>query len=128
VAVINVNVQHATATPPPTVPPTPAVTPTPTATPTPTTTTATPTPAPLSGALDVWFKSPAAGATISGTRSGANCYVNASGSLSRVQFFMDNTALNTDSTASDGLQCALDTTQFANGSHQLKAVAYDVSG
>jgi hypothetical protein len=28
----------------------------------------------------------------------------------------------------DGMQCLLDTTKFANGTHQLKAVAYDASG
>src|SRR4051794_28469681 len=67
------------ATPTPTVTPTPVVTatptpvvtatPTPTVTPTPTSTTATP--APSSGSLDVWFKSPLTGATLSGVRSGA---------------------------------------------------------
>src|SRR6185436_2503415 len=84
-------------------------------------------PAPTSGSLDVWFKSPASGATISGSRTGTNCYVNGVG-VARVQFFLDNTALNTDTTMSDGMQCALDTTKFANGTHQLKAVAYNSSG
>ena len=50
--------------------------PTRTRTPTP---SVTPTPAPGSGSLDVWFKAPLAGATISGTRNGSNCYVNGTG-------------------------------------------------
>ena len=51
---------------------------------------ATPTPAPTSGSLDVWFKAPTNGATISGTlNSGTNCYVNASGSVARVAFTID---------------------------------------
>ena len=29
---------------------------------------------------------------------------------------------------SDGMQCVLDTTRFANGPHSLKATAYDSSG
>ena len=104
------------------------VTPTPSPTPTPTPGT-TPTPAPISGSLDVWFKAPLAGRTLSGVlNGGANCYVNASGSVSRVEFMMDGTAVNTDSTPSNGMQCVLDTTKFANGAHQLKATAYDASG
>src|SRR5512132_3094407 len=87
----------------------------------------TATPAPTSGSLDVWFKSPLTGNTISGTRSGTSCYVNGMG-VSRVQFFLDGTALNTDTTMSDGMQCVLDTTKFANGTHQLKAQAFDASG
>ncbi|MEA3192003.1 MAG: hypothetical protein QOD26_336 [Betaproteobacteria bacterium] len=85
------------------------------------------TPPPTSGSLDVWFKAPRTGNTVSGTLSGATCYVAGAG-VSRVQFFMDGTALNTDSTMSDGMQCQLDTTKFANGAHQLKAVAYTSSG
>src|SRR5207244_6141416 len=86
-------------------------TPTPTVTPTPTTSAAS-TPAPISGSLDVWFKAPLAGSTINGVLNGGNnCYVNASGSVSRVEFLMDGTALNTDSTVSDGMQCVLDTTK-----------------
>jgi hypothetical protein len=41
---------------------------------------------------------------------------------------MDSTALNTDTTVSDGMQCVIDTTKFSNGTHQLKATAYDASG
>src|SRR4051812_5926051 len=96
--------------------PTPTVTPTPTITPTPTVTSTGSTAAPLSGALDVWFKAPAAGSTVSGMlNGGSNCYVNASGSVSSVRFSVDSTSIGTDSTLSDGMQCTLDTTKFANG-------------
>lgn len=87
----------------------------------------TSTPAPKSGSLDVWFKAPTSGKTVSGTLSGSNCYVAGSG-VSKVQFLLDGTALNTDSTMSDGMQCQLDTTKFANGAHSLTAVAYNSSG
>ena len=80
------------------------------------------TPAPTSGALDVWFKSPRTGNTVSGVLQGTTCYVAGVG-VSRVQFFLDGTALNTDTTMSDGMQCQLDTTQFANGTHRLRAIA-----
>ncbi|MGE5639333.1 MAG: Ig-like domain-containing protein [Clostridia bacterium] len=85
-------------------------------------------PAPGSGSLDVWFKAPTAGATISGVlNAGTSCYVNGTG-VTKVQFFLDSTALNTDSTMSDGMQCQLDTTKFANGTHSLTAVAYSSTG
>lgn len=48
--------------------------------------------------------------------------------MTRVQFFLDSTTLNTDTTMADGMQCLLDTRKFANGSHQLKATAYDAAG
>jgi hypothetical protein len=85
------------------------------------------TPPPTSGALDVWFKAPRMGNTISGQLSGASCYVAGAG-VTRVQFFLDSTALNTDTVMSDGMQCQLDTTKFANGTHRLRAVAYTSTG
>jgi hypothetical protein len=86
------------------------------------------TPAPGSGALEVWFKAPLRGSTVAGVlNGGANCYVKGNG-VSKVAFFLDSTALNTDTTMSDGMQCVLDTTRFANGTHSLKAMAYDSSG
>lgn len=95
------------------------------------TTTTTPTtstlPAPKSGSLDIWFKQPAKGATVSGLLQLDKCYV-AGKSVSRVNFFLDSTALNSDTNVADGMSCVLDTTKFANGSHTLKAVAYDSSG
>ncbi|HYX63570.1 MAG TPA: Ig-like domain-containing protein, partial [Burkholderiales bacterium] len=91
--------------------------------------TTTATPAPFSGSLNAWFKAPLSGATISGVlNGGTSCYVNASGPVARVVFSMDSTTLNTDSTPADGMQCVLDTTKFANGTHTMKAVAYDASG
>ncbi|MGE5639334.1 MAG: Ig-like domain-containing protein [Clostridia bacterium] len=104
---VSVNVQNTTATP----------------------TTTTSTPAPGSGTLDVWFKAPTAGATVSGIlNGGTKCYVNGSGSIARVTFTVDGNAVNTDSTPADGMQCQLDTTKLANGSHSLRANAYDASG
>jgi len=87
------------------------------------------TPAPLPGTtIGVWFKAPANGATVSGVLNlGTSCYVNAF-AATRVAFFLDSTALNTDTNVADGMQCVLDTTKFANGAHQMKAVAYDASG
>jgi hypothetical protein len=82
---------------------------------------------PTSGSLEIWFKAPAAGATVSGVKQLEGCYVHGRG-VSRVEFFLDSTRLNTDTVMSDGMSCALDSTKFSNGSHQLKAVAYDSSG
>src|SRR6185436_6698132 len=56
------------------------------------------------------------------------CYVNASGSVRSVAFTMDSTSVGTDSAPADGMQCALDTTKFANGTHQLKAVVTGADG
>jgi len=76
----------------------------------------------------VWFKAPLASSTVSGQLNGGTaCYVNGTG-VTRVAFSLDSTALNTDTTMSDGMQCVLDTTKFANGTHSLKATAYDASG
>ena len=88
----------------------------------------TATPAPGAGSLDVWFKAPLAGSTVSGSlNGGTSCYVKGVGVV-KVAFFLDSTFLNTDATMGDGMQCALDTTKFANGTHSLKATAYDSSG
>ena len=98
-----------------------------TVTPTPTPTSTT-TPPPGSGSLAVWFKSPLAGATVSGSLSGSTCYVNATGSVQRVVFTLDGGAVNTDSAPADGMNCTLDTAKFANGTHSLRADAYDSTG
>src|SRR3954463_6341943 len=75
---ITINNSGTTVTPTPSPSPTPTPTPTPSPTPTPTTTT--PAPAPSSGSLDVWFKAPLSGSTISGLLGGGTkCYVNTSG-------------------------------------------------
>jgi hypothetical protein len=88
----------------------------------------TSTPAPEAGPLDVWFKAPADGATISGTLGGGtNCYVKGIG-VTKVQFFVNDTSVGTDTSMADGMQCQLNTTQFQNGTYQLKAKAWDASG
>jgi len=74
----------------------------------------------------VSFKAPVDGQTISGNlkQSGA-CEVGG-GSINRVRFYLDSSQLNADNKAP--WQCSLDTTKFSNGSHTLRAVAYDSTG
>jgi hypothetical protein len=84
-------------------------------------------PAPTSGTLNVWFKAPLGGQAVSGTLSLDKCYVKGF-AATRVDFFLGNTPLNSDRTMSDGMSCELDTTRFPNGTHTLRAVAYDASG
>ena len=80
----------------------------------------------VSGPTGVTFTAPAAGATISGSFSASSaCQVSGTG-IVRVVFFMDNTQLNTENSAP--WQCTLDTRNFANGTHTLRAVAYDSAG
>ena len=98
-----------------------------TTTPTPPPPTSTSTPAPTSGALGLWFKSPQMGNTVSGTLSGTKCYILGSG-VTKVDFKIDSTSLNTDTTMSDGMQCVLDTTKFSNGTHTLTATATSSTG
>ena len=81
-------------------------------------------PAPTSGTLEIWFKGPTKGATVSGLLEQEKCYVAGRG-VSRVEFFLDSTRLNTDSNVADGMSCVLDTRLFSNGTHTLKAVAYN---
>jgi hypothetical protein len=83
---------------------------------------------PGNGSLNLWFKAPTNGKTVSGVLNGGyDCYVRGN-SVVKVQFFLGAVALNTDATMADGMQCVLDTTQFANGIHSFKATAYDSSG
>src|SRR6185436_2304108 len=87
------------------------------------------TPAPGSGPLAVWFKAPLNGATVRGVLNGdTSCYVNATGAVSRVVFTLDGAPVNTDTTPTNGMNCVLDTTKFANGTHRLRAVAYASNG
>ena len=73
----------------------------------------------------VAFTSPAAGQTVSGTMSyAANATDNAG--VSRVDFSVDAAALASDATAPYG--GAFDTTKLANGTHVIKATAYDAQG
>src|SRR5262245_6889088 len=92
-----------------------------------TTTTSVSTPPPGTGALDVWFKAPLNGTTVSGQLSGTKCYVNGTGVV-KVDFKVDGAVVGTDTTMSDGMQCAIDTTKYANGSHQLMATATSSTG
>ncbi|MGQ0651778.1 MAG: Ig-like domain-containing protein, partial [Betaproteobacteria bacterium] len=85
------------------------------------------TPPPTSGSLNVWFKAPRNGNTVSGVLSGTSCYVAGSG-ITRVAFKVDSTALNADTTMSDGMQCVLDTTKLSNGTHTLTATATGSNG
>ena len=81
---------------------------------------------PQSGPTGVTFSAPAAGATISGSFSDSSgCQVTGTG-ISRVEFYMDTTQLNTESYAP--WQCKLNTRNFANGIHTLRAVAYNSAG
>ena len=74
------------------------------------------------------FRSLSDGETVKGTLSSTACEVVKSGTfgVSKVRFFLNSTALNTDSTKP--WQCSVDTRKFADGSYTLKAVSYDSSG
>ena len=74
----------------------------------------------------VAFKTPANGQTISGNfYQSSTCEVGGS-SIDRVRFYLDSTTLNTEENGP--WQCNLDTRKFANGTHTLRAVAYDSAG
>jgi hypothetical protein len=78
------------------------------------------------GPTGVVFTAPAEGGTLSGAyKDSGACEVTGTG-ISRVVFYMDSTQLNTENYGP--WQCSFDTRQFANGTHTLKAVAYDSSG
>ncbi|HZM33729.1 MAG TPA: heparin lyase I family protein [Burkholderiales bacterium] len=73
------------------------------------------------------FKAPGAGATISGNLyQSSECELTGSGNIRRVSFFLDSTQLNTDNSAP--WNCDIDTRKFADGTHTLRAVAYDSRG
>jgi beta-glucanase (GH16 family) len=81
------------------------------------------------------WTNPLASATVSGTlweatNSGPSgrCEVSASDNVgvARVDFSVDGTALNSELTAP--YNCKFDSTTVADGSHTLKAVAYDAAG
>ena len=78
-------------------------------------------------ALDYWWKAPLSGATVSGVLNSSTCWGRGT-EVQRVRFYLDSTELTPDNSAGDGITCGLDTRQFANGTHQLKAVAYSSSG
>jgi len=74
-----------------------------------------------------WTK-PTAGQTVSGTLDDPTCEAAASdaGGIDRVEFYADGTLLNTERTAP--YTCTWDTTKAANGTHTLRATAYDAAG
>ena len=79
-----------------------------------------------SAAPTVYFVTPGAGATISGSiNQSSACEVRGS-NIRRVRFFLGSTALNTE--GESPWNCNLDTRKFSDGSHTLKAVAYDSAG
>jgi hypothetical protein len=78
--------------------------------------------APANTAPTVSVTSPAAGQTVSGTIAYSASATDDAG-VSRVDFFIDALALPSDSTSPYG--GSLDTRTLANGTHTLRAVAYD---
>ena len=78
----------------------------------------------------VSFKVPLNGGTVSGVlnEANANCRAGASDNVGvkKVVFYLDGKLLNTESYAP--WSCIWDTTTSANGTHILKAVAYDGAG
>jgi hypothetical protein len=82
---------------------------------------------PTSGELEIWFKAPAKGATVSGVLRQEKCYVAGRG-VKRVEWFLDSTRLMADLDMTNGMTCVLDTRKFPNGSHTLWAIAYDGTG
>jgi Bacterial Ig domain/Glycosyl hydrolase catalytic core len=79
-------------------------------------------------APSVSWKTPAAGATVKGTIQGSGCEVAAGDNrgVQRVVFKVDGATLNTDSSAR--WTCTFNSTQVADGSHTLTAIAYDSAG
>jgi len=79
-------------------------------------------------APSVWWKSPTSGQRVSGVRSLSGCAAVASDNVGvhRIEFFVDATRLPTEYFAP--YNCTWDTRKFSEGSHVLKAVAYDRAG
>src|SRR6185295_12722337 len=79
-------------------------------------------------APSVSWSAPKNGATISGTISGSTCAANvtSSVSMSRVVFWADGMQINND--YSSPWNCSFDTKKLKDGTHVLKAVAYDTKG
>ena len=78
-----------------------------------------------SAAPTVYFAAPRDEATISGSLGGSACEARGGG-MRRVQFYLDGTALNSDTKSP--WNCSLDTRKFADGRYVLRAVAYDAQG
>ncbi|MEX2291157.1 MAG: N-acetylmuramoyl-L-alanine amidase [Mycobacteriales bacterium] len=73
----------------------------------------------------VAFTAPVDGSTVSAT---APVEVTAEDGAVSVEFGVDGTLVHTDTDASDGWGFGLDTTAYADGTHQLSAVATDIDG
>jgi hypothetical protein len=79
------------------------------------------------GSLIVTLTSPSQGATVSGTVTvGANVSIVGTLTVARVDFYVDNALIGSDSTAPYAV--SWDTRKVGNGSHTLTAVAQDVLG
>ena len=76
----------------------------------------------------VAFSAPLAGSTISGDiYQNSRCEVKGSSDIRRVVFWLDgNVQLNTEGSAP--WNCNVNTTKYYDGTHRLKAVAYDRNG
>jgi hypothetical protein len=83
---------------------------------------------PVNQSPTVSFKAPSTGTQLSGLVNSTTCEVNANDDVkvARVEFALGSTALPPKTAAP--WQCAIDTTKFADGGYQLKAVAYDEQG
>jgi len=77
----------------------------------------------------VAIKAPVNGSTLkSGLIQGSpDCYVTGS-NIAKVIFFVDGVQTNYDMNGSNGWGCYFDSTKLKDGSHSLKAVAYDAAG
>jgi hypothetical protein len=76
----------------------------------------------------VAWQMPAEGGTLSGNVQGPpNCTVSGT-NIVRVMFYVNGVWTNTDGNLDNGLGCWVDTTQMANGSYVLTAVAYNATG
>jgi hypothetical protein len=73
------------------------------------------------------WASPASGATVSGYLSDCQVLVTDSDGVKQVDWYLDSTKINTEMVAPYDT-CKLDSRKFSDGTHQLKAVAYDTKG
>ncbi|MGQ0544804.1 MAG: Ig-like domain-containing protein, partial [Betaproteobacteria bacterium] len=75
----------------------------------------------------VSFVAPTSGQTISGSISQSSaCEVKGTSDIRRVIFYLDGAQLNTEGRSP--WNCNIDTRQFSDGAHRLRAVAYDSRG
>src|SRR5438105_668849 len=84
-------------------------------------------PAPTAGATEIWWKAPYQWQMVVGTLSNDKCYVNGRG-VTKVDFFLDDKLISSDTNMADGMSCVFDSTKVVNGTHELRAVAYGPNG